>query len=357
LAPVGLNVAVPLLPALSTPLSATQLSAMTGWCAAGMALGQLLFGAAADHWGRRPSLLVGLSLAASGGALCALSESAELLLTGRFATGFGLGAILAIPRATMRDVCSGQALVAMSTRVSLAFAIMPAVTPPLAHALASVAGWRTPFVVLALACAGALVLAIGLHRETLPGAVTAPAPQQRVNLALQGSFAMAAAPFFVLIACAPAAFEQSLGMARSTSAWIIGATSLTFGLGSLAARWLSTQHGELRAYRHGVLVCLAGGGCMVLAVSVAAPAVWAFALMVYALGHGLSLPLAFALVMRHQPRRAARAAAALGASQMGVGALAVAGTGWIPLPGAWAMAASCCALLLLALALAPSRLD
>src|SRR6202050_3720426 len=63
-APVGMHIFVPALPAAAKDLHATPvaLEMTISLYILGLAVGQLLYGPASDRFGRRPALLVGLSI-------------------------------------------------------------------------------------------------------------------------------------------------------------------------------------------------------------------------------------------------------------------------------------------------------
>ena len=58
----------------------------------GMAVGQLVYGVLADRFGRRPILVLGISVYACSALVAAIAPNLELLLIARFAWGFGAAA-------------------------------------------------------------------------------------------------------------------------------------------------------------------------------------------------------------------------------------------------------------------------
>src|SRR5262249_39039240 len=77
-AALAIDMYLPSLPAMGAELKATP--GETQWTVAaflaGMAFGQLLYGPASDRLGRRPPILLGLTIYVAASALCALAQSA-----------------------------------------------------------------------------------------------------------------------------------------------------------------------------------------------------------------------------------------------------------------------------------------
>lgn len=329
LAPLGLNAAVGLQPVfdgLGASGPAGRAAAVALF-ALGLGLGQPVAGDATDRWGRRTTLLWGLLVASAGALLAAWAADERTLLLGRFVTGLGLSACLVVPRACLRDIHHGAGLQRSMALLSLVFAVVPAVTPLLAWALAQALSWRAPLVVLALMLLLSTLVAWRSHHETRPGNTCVPDWRAWSGLARQRSvqratlaFAGVAAPFFILAAVGPAGLEVSTGAGPGTVAAVLGATYLAFGLGNLWVRRRAATAGEQHLASG---LAIAAFGMLLLAATLAWPVLWlwALALTVYALGHGIVFPAAFAVVLRDAPQRAGLVTAAMGTVHMCSGAL------------------------------------
>lgn len=85
---------------------------------------QLIVGPLSDRFGRRPVLLVGLVLYIAASALCALSQSIDLLIAARFLQALGCCTAVIIARAIVRDAYaledSARVIARASTWISLA---------------------------------------------------------------------------------------------------------------------------------------------------------------------------------------------------------------------------------------------
>jgi MFS family permease len=72
----------------------------------GMGVGSLLLGGIADKIGRRPTILICLSLMATGMFLAAQAASPQTLSVWRFLTGLGIGGMLSAINAAANEFSS-----------------------------------------------------------------------------------------------------------------------------------------------------------------------------------------------------------------------------------------------------------
>lgn len=113
-----------------------------------LAVSQLFFGPLSDRFGRRISLIVGLSIYVVGAILAAIAPSIELVLAGRALQGFGSGAPHVLGRAILRDCNTGPQLArAMALAMSI-FSVGPIFAPLFGYGFTSLGSWRLVFVAM-----------------------------------------------------------------------------------------------------------------------------------------------------------------------------------------------------------------
>ena len=155
MATVALSIDV-LLPALG--LMATELGVDAGnsrqliitFVFLGLAAGQLVFGPLSDSIGRRPAIAIGVGLFALGGLTCALAQSFEMLLAGRFLQGIGAAGPRLVTTAMIRDRFSGREMARIMSFVIGIFILVPVIGPSIGQALLLFLPWRGLFNLLSV---------------------------------------------------------------------------------------------------------------------------------------------------------------------------------------------------------------
>lgn len=86
---------------------------------------QIPFGFLADRWGRKPIILLGLTLFAAGSVLAALATSVEMVILGRVLQGSGAisGAVLALLSDLTREEQRTKAMAIIGMTIGLSFAV------------------------------------------------------------------------------------------------------------------------------------------------------------------------------------------------------------------------------------------
>jgi len=133
--------------------------------------GLLFWGPLSDKYGRRPVLLVGLTIYILASGACALSESIYLLILSRILQAIGGSAASAVATAMVKDLFDGRQRESVLAVVQSMVVIAPAVAPVLGAYMLTFTSWRGIFWTLAgiglFSMAGVLVLEETLaHRYT-----------------------------------------------------------------------------------------------------------------------------------------------------------------------------------------------
>ncbi|WP_018897954.1 multidrug effflux MFS transporter [Rhizobium sp. 2MFCol3.1] len=146
----------------------------------GFSLGQLIWGAISDKYGRRLPVAAGLVLFIIGSAGCAMSQSVEAIIIWRIVQAVGACAGVVLSRAMVRDLFTGARAAQMLSTLIAVMAIAPLLGPILGGQIAAVAGWRAIFWTLVILGAATLLALFSLP-ETLP-------VEKRRNDPLLGAF-------------------------------------------------------------------------------------------------------------------------------------------------------------------------
>lgn len=211
------------------------------------ALMTLWHGAIADAVGRRRVILVALALFALASAGCALAPSIETLWALRALQGITAGAGIVVSRAIVRDLYDGAAAQRLMSRITMMFALAPAVAPVVGGWLQAWFGWRAVFVFLVLMTTLLWFTCWRLLPETLPrerrqslrpaylwqsyrSVLSAP-PFLAACAALSLNFC----GFFIYVLSAPVFMMRHLQQPETAFLWLFGPAMC----GLMAGSWLS----------------------------------------------------------------------------------------------------------------------
>lgn len=146
----------------------------------GFSLGQLVWGALSDKYGRRMPVAAGLVLFIIGSAGCAMAQNVEAIIIWRIIQALGACAGVVLSRAMVRDLYAGPRAAQMLSTLIAVMAIAPLLGPIIGGQIAAVAGWRAIFWTLVILGAASLAALFTLP-ETL-------APEKRRQDSLLGAF-------------------------------------------------------------------------------------------------------------------------------------------------------------------------
>ncbi len=302
------------------------------------AIGQLFVGPYADALGRQPFVFAGLAVFIGGSIVCALASTLSMLIVGRAIQAIGACAASVLARAIARDLYHDAALTRALALVMIAMAAAPGFSPALGTVMAAWFGWRSVFVLVALAAA---LVALHYHfsvGESLPPARRRPAhPFATVGayaaLATDARFIAPALAVSLVIGClyslfgaAPSILMTGMGFAAAgLSAFFAGTVFIVFASGLLASRF-APRLGAAKVGMTGILMALTSGLWLVALGGTPQPAPFMAAVALFLAGMGLVNPIGTAIALEPFGDRAGVASALLGFLQM---ACAAVGTGLV----------------------------
>ncbi|WP_371154824.1 multidrug effflux MFS transporter [Jannaschia sp. 2305UL9-9] len=197
----------------------------------GMGVGTLFMGPLSDAFGRKPVMLGGLAIYATGAIIAVYAPTLETVLAARILQGFGASAPRVASQAMIRDLYAGRGMARVSSFVMMTFALVPAVAPLIGSGIITGFGWHGifwAFVVFASLSGSWLMLR---QPETLPDA-------RRRSLDL-GRLRGAAVEVLSHGNVRRAILVQTLvyGMLFATIASVQPVYDVTFGMGSSFPYW------------------------------------------------------------------------------------------------------------------------
>ena len=332
------NIMLPAFPAMAREFGVT--SGDLAWTLSSFfivfAVGQLFVGPLSDAWGRKPFVIGGLTLFVVGSSICILAPSLPVLIAGRAVQALGACAASVLARAIARDLYHGPELTRALALVMIAMAAAPGFSPALGTGLAATFGWRSTFVLVAVA--GILV---ALHYRLSAGETLLP-DQRRparprpiartfLELAIDPRFISPALAVSLVIGClysffgaAPAILMVDMGLsATGLSIFFAGTVLVVFASGLMAAplarRWSAPKVGMA-----GILIAMAGGLWLVVQSGAPTQPQFMAAVTLFLAGMGLVNPIGTAIALEPFGDRAGIASALLGFLQMACAAIGTA---------------------------------
>ena len=286
----------------------------------------LFHGALSDSYGRKPVILVGLSIFAIASVGCALSQSIGQLIFFRALQGASVGAGMVVGRAMIRDLFDNTEAQKMMSMVTLWFGLAPAVAPILGGHLYTWFGWQSIFWFMAAITLILMVMShFGFH-ETLP---EERRHSFRPRPLLLGYREVGASPkflllslavglnfngFFLYILSAPVFLPEHLKLGPQEYAWLFlpGIAGIMTGayLSGRAAGKLKPDQTVARAY---TFMCAAAAVNLVYNLLLPPQLPWAIVpIFFYAIGSAMAMPTISLHVLDLFPTRRGMAASLMG---------------------------------------------
>lgn len=324
---------------------------------AAFALSQLAYGPLSDRYGRRPVLLAGVAIYVAATLFCAVAQSIELLLVGRFLQAVGACSGQVIGRAIIRDVHGAQGAARMLGYITAGTALAPVFGPALGGLLTVAFGWRANFALLAvvgallLAAAARLLAESNAHRDphaTAPRALARNYATLLADRRFTGHALCVAASYggvFAWISGSSFLLIESLGVPVAWFGVWFGLSVIPYVAANLVTGRLVTRIGPHRILRVGVGIAVAAG-VLFAALALAGLHTLSALLLpvsIFLFATGLNLPCAMAGAIGPFPKLAGTASALMGFMQMAAGAAVGIAVGRLhdgtPVPTALAIAA------------------
>jgi MFS transporter, DHA1 family, multidrug resistance protein len=343
---VGMHIFVPALPAAAKDLHATPaaLELTISLYILGLAVGQLVYGPASDRFGRRPTLLVGLSIFTIAGVATLFAPNPHTLILARFFQAVGGCSGLVLARAIIRDTSQAHEAARRLALTNLLVTAGPAVAPLIGSGLSAFWGWRTILAGLAALGAANFVLAWRILPETRPEALFVSASRyardyfgllrsrQFLGYAIGGGCATTS--LYAFVACAPFIFVDRLHVPSASVGLYLALLVSGLWLGSLLASQLITRFSLTRfvVVANAVSVVAAASLLALLLADRATLVGIIVTMFAFSVGVGAAAPAALVQAISVNPRVTGTASGLYGSIQMAVGAalVALAGLGANP---------------------------
>jgi len=341
--PVAIDMYLPSLPAIAAGLHAApgEAQATVSAFLAGMAVGQLVYGPAADRLGRRPPILVGTVIYVVASIACGFATTPSLLIGGRFVQALGACAGGVVSRAIVRDRFGHTETARMLSLLMLIMGLAPILAPLLGGALLGLGGWRLNFWVMAAFGVAVGLAAVFRLKETRSEETTAhsrtESPLQAylalmreprlVGYALAG--ALNGATLFTYIASSPDLLIRTYGISPAAFGWVFGLNAVGIIGSNQVNRFVLRRRTPDQVLARASLISVGFGVLLTVAAVSGVGGRWSVLplLLMLLSSYGFLQGNTMAGALNVDPRRAGAISALMGAVSFGTGALASAAAG------------------------------
>ena len=220
---------------------------------------QLIAGPAADRYGRRPIVLIGLLVFGLSSLGCVYARSYEAFFLLR-ALQAAVATAGALSRAIVGDIFPPQRSASVLGYIAMGMSVAPILGPMIGGAMGETLGWRSNFYVYALCALGLILLVLFLLPETVSGRkkpmkafVTSYIALCRSAIFWAYSMVMACGigGFFVFVTGIPLLATAEFGANEATTGILIGSITCGFMFGSCLSGRMSLSHSLNRMILYG----------------------------------------------------------------------------------------------------------
>lgn len=262
----------------------------------------LLHGPLSDTFGRRPVVIVGLTLYVLASVACALAPGYASLIAFRALQGMTAGTGLIVGRAIIRDLYHGHEAQRLMSAVTFIFGVAPAIAPIVGGWIQVSAGWRAVFGFMVLVGVVLVIASAWALPETHPPSRRLPFHPLRLvrtswHIASHREFVLLAlaascnfASIILLIGAAPAIVLTHWSLSETQFAYLFGPMIAGFMVGAFSSGRFAGRLAPHRQVHAGFLVSLsATGALLALHAFSDSPPIVAQQVLLFALGMGAQL--------------------------------------------------------------------
>ncbi|MBT4888256.1 MAG: multidrug effflux MFS transporter [Rhodospirillales bacterium] len=333
--PLAINIFLPSMPGLALDLNTdyAMVQLTLSLYLVGLSVAQLAYGPLSDRYGRRPLMLIGLSIFLLGTIICVMAPTILILIAGRILQAIGGCAGVVLGRAMVRDIYDRDHSASMIAYITMAMVVAPMMAPTIGGVLDEWSGWRSSFVFVfvvgVLVLAGALLLLAETHGPSRRKAAKQISTGFKGLLRIPAFYgytfqlSFSSAVFFGFLGGAPYVVVELMGYPPSTFGLYFIIVSICYMSGNFTAARVSTRVGTDRMILIGTTISILGAWALAgVYLSVGLEPLTLFGCMgMIALGNGISIPNGVAGAISVDPSQAGAASGISGFTQMSFGAL------------------------------------
>lgn len=331
--PLSIDMYLPSFPTLEQELGhGVQLSLASFFI--GTTLGQVLYGSLSDRFGRKPPLLIGLTIFITAAFLASHAQNMQQLILYRFFQGFGGCSGMVIARAIVRDRCQPNQAAQAFSMLLLVMGLAPILAPLLGSYFLIQWGWQSIFYFKAIFASLCLVAMMSLTPESLKQPRKLQFSQVLMSywqLLFDRSFigytlasCLAFSGMFAYITGSPHLLIKLYGLSPSQYSLVFGANAFGFIAASQINAWLLRRGFSMLNILHNALyvpAIISSVLCFCVLLNIVTLPILLLGLFAYIASLGFISPNAGAAAMANQGHQAGTASALMGVLQFSLAAV------------------------------------
>ncbi|MGE0231186.1 MAG: multidrug effflux MFS transporter [Flavobacteriaceae bacterium] len=302
----------------------------------GMAIGVLFYGPVADHYGRKPVLMVAMAIFVAASLVCLFVPDLQWMAAIRFIQAIGASGPLVLGRSIVRDLFDGERAGIEIARLSSIMGLVPVTAPIFGGLLQEGFGWQSTFIMTA---AVGIVCLAGIA-FTLPETVrTRQSSRMRpVDLVRSYAFlskhwvfwrytalvAFSYSSLFALLSASPHIIQDVAGL--SPFGFGISFNIVMFGYigGTISGRFVVSRTSMEGAIGVGTVIAMIGGALAIATTEILGVTIWTLLppIALAYFGVGMYYPQGIAGALLPFPERAGAASSLMTSIIMLAAALA-----------------------------------
>lgn len=343
---LAMHIFVPALPAAAADLAASpkKMQMTISLYFLGLSVGQLIYGPLSDRYGRRPILLLGLTIYTASGFVAFVANDVDTLIISRLFQALGGCVGLVVSRAIVHDTSPDDSGARRLATMNLIITIGPGVAPIVGSTLTNFLDWRSVLAILWALGLLNLALTIFLVPETGPKTSSSGARnilRNYMDLVGMGPFmalaiggGLATAAMYAFTVNAPFIIEKQLNEPTNIVGIALALAIFGIWIGNVAATAIVGRINPIKALCFISLISTVTTASFFFISVTSYFAIWPMmaAVMGCTFCVGIAHPFVLALALSQSGGAAGSAAGLFGSLQMFIGMLcsALAGFGSNP---------------------------
>lgn len=293
----------------------------------GLAFSQLIFGSISDQYGRKPLLVVGLSIFIAGCLGCYYCESVEAFMVFRVVTAIGACSTMVLWQAIVVDSFEENKAHNIFAAAYMLLGMSPALAPGIGGIITEYANWRYIFIFLTLYGVILWTLATAVFRESISAQQLKPGLSvkkiisdykelltNRFFVCMSFAVGLLVSMYMIYISLVPFIFER-LGHTPKEVGLLFVPIAISFMIGSKAASFLSKKTSIEQIIRYGMFSTVLGSSAMYISVDAFEfTNAWQMVvpMMFLTFCNGVAIPFSVSTIIQSFPHISGTASSAVG---------------------------------------------